>query len=176
MSLEEEVSGDLVTSSNDEDDVNNEEDDADDDDNLESVFFCDARDIQNRMSRVVGTASMEDRRFRELFWSPMEIVLHVWYMMEEDGLLPDKSKPKHLLWTLYFLKVYISTRGPRMLRSRRRGRCRRPQNTAKMGVALHRVHPRDDGRCGELFFVVSRRDCLLLTPRFACRRRPTDCL
>jgi hypothetical protein len=24
----------------------------------------------------------------------------------EDGLRPKKSKPKHLLWTLYFLKVY----------------------------------------------------------------------
>jgi hypothetical protein len=48
----------------------------------------------------------------------------VWYMMEEDGLLPDKSKPKHLLWTLYFLKVYISTRGPQMFRCWRRGGCR----------------------------------------------------
>ena len=26
--------------------------------------------------------------------------------MEEGGLLPEKSRPKHLLWTLYFLKVY----------------------------------------------------------------------
>jgi hypothetical protein len=80
---------------------------------------------------------MEDRRFRKLFGARMEIVLHVWYMMEEDGLLPNKSKPKHLLWTLYFLKVYKSTRGPRMLRCRRRGGCRRPKNTVKMGVALH---------------------------------------
>ncbi len=27
-------------------------------------------------------------------------------MLLEDGLRPKKSKPKHLLWTLYFLKVY----------------------------------------------------------------------
>jgi hypothetical protein len=106
VSSEEEVSGDIVVSSDDEDDASNEEDDVDDDNDLETVFFCDARDIQNRTSRVVGTAAMEDRRFRELFGARMEIVLHVWYMMEEDGLLLDKSKPKHLLWTLHFLKVY----------------------------------------------------------------------
>jgi hypothetical protein len=36
----------------------------------------------------------------------MEIVVHLWEMMEKGNLLPEKSKPKHLLWTLYFLKVY----------------------------------------------------------------------
>jgi hypothetical protein len=54
---------------------------------------------------------MEDRRFRELFKACIEIVLNVWYMMEEDGLLPDKSNPKHLLWTLHFLR-YIHKRPP----------------------------------------------------------------
>jgi hypothetical protein len=51
-------------------------------------------------------AEMEDRRFRELFGARMEIVVHLWEMMEEDNLLPEKGKPKHLLWMLYFLKVY----------------------------------------------------------------------
>jgi hypothetical protein len=115
VSLKEEVSGNLVVSSNNKDDASNEEDDVDKaDNNLETVFFHDTRDIQNRASRVIGTAVMEDRHFRELFGACMEIVLHVWYMMEEDGLLPDKSKPKHLLWTLYFLKVYISRRGSQL--------------------------------------------------------------
>ena len=91
------------------------DDDDDDDDGhegrdhvsaLEKEFFRAARDIQNRTSRIVGTAQMEDRRFRELFGARMEIVVHIWVMMEEDDLLPPKSKPKHLLWTLYFLKVY----------------------------------------------------------------------
>ena len=49
---------------------------------------------------------MEDRRFRELFGARMEIVVHIWVMMDDDGLLPEKSRPKHLLWTLYFMKVY----------------------------------------------------------------------
>jgi hypothetical protein len=49
---------------------------------------------------------MEDRRFRGLFGARIEIVLKVWSMLLEDSLRPKKSKPKHLLWTLYFFKVY----------------------------------------------------------------------
>jgi hypothetical protein len=49
---------------------------------------------------------MEDRRFCKHFGASIGVVLHVWYTMDEGGLLPDKSKPKHLLWTLYLLKVY----------------------------------------------------------------------
>jgi len=30
----------------------------------------------------------------------------VWDMLVESHLLPKKSNPKHLLWMLYFLKVY----------------------------------------------------------------------
>jgi hypothetical protein len=105
---DEEVSGNLVVSSDDEDDMSDKEDDDDDDDNdnLETIFLRNAQDIQNWTSRVVGTAAMEDRRFRELFGASIRIVLYVWHAMEEGGLLPNKSKPKHLLWTLYFLKVY----------------------------------------------------------------------
>jgi hypothetical protein len=86
-------------------------DDSDDDNNgdtEEAVFLCDARDIHNQTSRSVGTAAMEDHRFRSLFGARFEIVLKVWLMLWEDGLRPKKSKPKHLLWTLYFLKVYPS--------------------------------------------------------------------
>jgi len=100
---DDEVSGDLVVSSDDDDDIDGDGEDADD---LHDVFFRAARDIQNRTSRNVGTAEMEDRRFRELFGARVEIVVLLWEMMEEDNLLPEKSKPKHLLWSLYFLKVY----------------------------------------------------------------------
>ena len=68
------------------------------------MFLRDARDIQNRTSRCIGTAAMEDRRFRSLFGARIKIVLKVWLMLWEDGLRPKKSKPKHLLWTLYFLR------------------------------------------------------------------------
>ncbi|KAL3817842.1 hypothetical protein ACHAXA_004016 [Cyclostephanos tholiformis] len=77
-----EVSDVIVANSGDDDDntTTNEEAHDDDDDNddfdLESIFHRDARDIQNRTSRAVGTAAMEDRRFRELFGASVCIVLH----------------------------------------------------------------------------------------------------
>ena len=49
---------------------------------------------------------MEDHHFRELFEARIGIVLHVWSTMKGGGFLPEKSRPMHLLWTLYFLKVY----------------------------------------------------------------------
>jgi hypothetical protein len=100
---EEEVSDDLVVLSNN---GNKDDEDNNTNNNVEDVFFCPAQDIQNQMSPNVRTAAMEDRRFRKLFGVNIGIVLHVWYMMEEDDLLPKKSKPKHLMWTLYFMKVY----------------------------------------------------------------------
>ena len=104
-----EVSSDLADHSDDKDDISASKEEADDDDydvDIESIFCRDARDIQNRMPWAAGTAAMEDRRFHELFGASVSIILHVWTAMEEGGLLPEKSHPKHLLWTLYFLKVY----------------------------------------------------------------------
>jgi hypothetical protein len=34
------------------------------------------------------------------------MVRMVWDMLVEGGLLPKNGEPKHLLWTLYFLKCY----------------------------------------------------------------------
>ncbi len=50
---------------------------------------------------------MEDHRFRSFVGAWFEIVRMVWDMLGGGGgLCPKKSKPKHLLWTLYFFKVY----------------------------------------------------------------------
>jgi hypothetical protein len=109
LSESEEVSdiSTVAVSSDDSDEDSDEDSDDDGDgDTEEAVFLRDARDIQNRMSRCVGMAAMEDRRFRGLFGARIEIILKVWSMLLEDCLCPKKSKPKHLLWTLYFLKVY----------------------------------------------------------------------
>ena len=57
----------------------------------------------NRVRRKVSTAAREDRRFCEHFGAPFTIIRMVWDMLV---LLPEKSEPKHLLWTLYFLKCY----------------------------------------------------------------------
>jgi hypothetical protein len=98
----------VATSSDDSGEDSDFDDDDDDGDTEEALFLRDARDIQNRTSRFVGTAAIEDRQFRGLFGACIEIVLKVWLMLGEGGLRPKKSKPKHLLWTLYFLKVYPS--------------------------------------------------------------------
>jgi hypothetical protein len=98
----------VAASSNDSDDGSDDNLGDYDGDTKEAVFRCDAWDIQNRTSRSVGMATIiEDRRFRGLFGACIEIVLKVWSMLLEDGLRPKKSKPKHLLWMLYFLKVYL---------------------------------------------------------------------
>jgi hypothetical protein len=89
-----------------DDDTNDDESSENEGGSDDAVFSCAARDIMNRVGRKVGSAAVEDRRFREHFGAPFEIVRMVWDMMGEGHLLPEKSEPKHLLWTLYFLKCY----------------------------------------------------------------------
>jgi hypothetical protein len=89
---------DMLTDDNGSSDEGDETDDA--------VFFRAARDIMNRTARNVGSAAMEDCRFRSFFGARYDIVKMVWDMLGEGGLRPEKCEPKHLLWALYFLKVY----------------------------------------------------------------------
>jgi len=108
---ESDVVDDDTTVVDDDDESDDESDDDDNDDDeegetLDDAFHCAARDIMNRASRKVGSAAREDRRFREHFGAPFAIVRMVWDMLVEGGLLPEKGKPKHLLWMLYFLKCY----------------------------------------------------------------------
>ena len=103
-----------VSVDNDDDDTSNGDkdegrgDDGSDGEETEDTAFHRAtREIMNRAGRRVGMAAMEDRRFRSFFGAQLfEIVRMVWDMLGEGGLRPEKSEPKHLLWTLYFLKVY----------------------------------------------------------------------
>jgi len=64
------------------------------------------RDIQNWASKPVGAVSSETRHFREFFGTSLLVVNKLWWLLVKNDLLPEKSRPKHLLWTLYFLKVY----------------------------------------------------------------------
>lgn len=65
-----------------------------------------ARDIQNRSGRRIGSKVVEDRNFREHFGTSQEVVLILWNFLNEHDLLPEKCDIKHLLWALFFLKVY----------------------------------------------------------------------
>jgi hypothetical protein len=96
------VVDDNTSNDDNDDDTSDDDDDGGDD----TVFFRAARDIMNRVGRKVRTAAREDRRFHKHFGAPFTIVRMVWDMLVEGGLLPKNGKPKHLLWTLYFLKCY----------------------------------------------------------------------
>ena len=83
-----------------------DDNDVDDDNDYDVDWDSAARDIQNRVSRVVGTADMEDRLFRSFFGTSIGPTMMAWDLLVHHSLLPEKGRPKHLLWALYFLKVY----------------------------------------------------------------------
>jgi hypothetical protein len=65
-----------------------------------------ARDNQNWASPRVGTAKTEAQHFCEFFGRSLLVVKKTWELFERDSLLPEGGRPKHLLWTLPFMKVY----------------------------------------------------------------------
>ncbi len=66
------------------------------------MFFHAAQNIMNRIGWKVGMAAREDHHFCDHFGTPFTIIGMVWGMLVDRNLLPEKSEPKHLLWTLYF--------------------------------------------------------------------------
>ena len=71
-------------------------------------FMPDARHIMRRFPRSadVDAAPTEVRAFRETFGTSLLVVQKVWCLLVQEGVLPHKGLPKHLLWALHFLKVY----------------------------------------------------------------------
>jgi hypothetical protein len=106
----EQVSDVVNDTINDNDDnmSNNDVSNDEDKETEAEVFFRDAQKTMNWTSLKIGTATMEDCRFRSFFGARQDIVKMVWDMLGKRFLHPKKSKPKHLLWALYFLKVYLS--------------------------------------------------------------------
>jgi hypothetical protein len=79
---------------------------SDDNKGMGDTLFRAVRDIQNRMSCCIRMAGIEDCHFCDFFGANISIVSMVWDMLTANGLHPKKSRLKHLLWALYFLKVY----------------------------------------------------------------------
>jgi len=48
----------------------------------------------------------DDRRFREFFGASVLVVMALWNLLVDTDLLPENGQIVHLLWTLYFFKVY----------------------------------------------------------------------
>jgi len=89
------------------------DDDDDDGDTEEALFLHNARDIQNRTSRSVGTAAMEDRRFCGLFGVRIKII--------------EQAKAS-ALDALFF--EGLSKGGTRLLRCWRVEGCHHPKDSA----------------------------------------------
>jgi hypothetical protein len=51
-------------------------------------------------------SSTETRLFREFFGTSVRVVETVWELIIHNELRPMGGRPEHLLWALYFLKVY----------------------------------------------------------------------
>jgi hypothetical protein len=49
-----------------------------------------------------------DQRFQSLFGVGPEVCDHIWHHLSSYSWKPLRMRPKHLLWTLMFLKVYSS--------------------------------------------------------------------
>jgi len=84
--------------------IDNDDYDDYDVDNVD--WEAEARDIQNRISRAIGTTDREVWHFREFFGTPVDAVEIVWDLLVRESLLPEKGRPKHLLWALHFMKAY----------------------------------------------------------------------
>jgi len=84
--------------------IDNDDYDDYDVDNVD--WEAEARDIQNRISRAIGTTDREVWHFREFFGTPVDAVEIVWDLLVRESLLPKKGHPKHLLWALHFMKAY----------------------------------------------------------------------
>jgi hypothetical protein len=71
-------------------------------------FMPDARDIMRKFPRdpEAAAAPTKVRAFRETFGTSLLIVETVWCLLVQEGVLPNKGLPKHLLWALHFMKVY----------------------------------------------------------------------
>jgi hypothetical protein len=78
-----------ISVSKDSSEDNSEDKTSDDDKGTEDALFRAARDIQNRMSRRVGMAGMEDCHFRDFFGANISIVSMVWDMLMANGLRPE---------------------------------------------------------------------------------------
>lgn len=62
--------------------------------------------MQNKSGRSIGAAMSEDRAFREFFGTSAIVAVVIWRLLVENEMLPEGGTIMHLLWTLFFFKVY----------------------------------------------------------------------
>ena len=69
-------------------------------------FILIGKDIQNKSGRPIGSASTEERAFREFFGTTAVVVANLWRIGSEQDIIPGEGTIQHLLWALHFTRVY----------------------------------------------------------------------
>ena len=70
----------------------------------ERDIYIIAKDLQNRTGDSLAAEATEDRRFREYFGVSALTALSAWQLLQD--FIPEDAMLVHLLWALYFMKVY----------------------------------------------------------------------
>jgi hypothetical protein len=89
-----------ITTTSDASDGNTSKDEG----NLTPNFVLITRDIQNQASCCVRAASTEAQHFRKFFGMSVRVVKILWDLLVRGNLRPEKRRPEHLLWVLFFLE------------------------------------------------------------------------
>jgi hypothetical protein len=98
---------DDINSDEDDSGKNSSEDDSDDGNEIYNKLVQEAHAIQIRGGRRKNaTFLVETPHFHSYFGTSKKVVMHLWHLLANHNLLPGKAKKKHLLWALYFMKVY----------------------------------------------------------------------
>jgi len=74
-------------------------------------FYRIGKELQNRSGTNIGAIHNEDRRFREFFGCGARVALAVWTLLIQYDYLPDDGMILHMLWALFFMKVYPKQEG-----------------------------------------------------------------
>jgi hypothetical protein len=92
-----------------------------------------ARDIQNRASRRVGTATTKAQHFREFFGTSVLVIKKTWELLERDSLLPEGGRSA-LGPSLY---EGVPQAEHLVFGRRRVNQGRRPEDPPQVGVGVH---------------------------------------
>lgn len=71
-------------------------------------FFILGNDMIKRRAMLPTATETDIQRFRSVFGTSPQICSYLWDMCSYHTDLPKDSHPKHLLWSLMFLKLYRS--------------------------------------------------------------------
>jgi DDE superfamily endonuclease len=72
-----------------------------------AIFVELGNSIMQRHAKT-RSAKTEERRFRGHFGTSPEICSILWDMVDPGRTMPKGARPKHLLWSLAFLKLYLN--------------------------------------------------------------------